>query len=225
MSPSSYYRPFRERRFLQALCFAFAIFWVYTAIAPHDRFDWLLANIFVVIAAIGLPLTYRKYPFSDFSYFLIALYTAMHELGAYFRYERAPMGLWMQSLLGGGRNDWDRVVHFAFGLLLSYPIHEIYVRHMRARPWPSYYRPVIVTIAVSAVYEILQVYEQQIVQGLSAPILLQDETWDCQRDMMAAIYGSLVAMAITAAVKRKISSGAAIDREAQSEAASVAYRS
>jgi hypothetical protein len=57
---------------------------------------------------------------------------------------------------------YDRMVHFAFGLLLAYPVREVFMRVARARGFWSFFLPLDVTLAMSALYEII---EWQAAQG------------------------------------------------------------
>ena len=58
-------------------------------------------------------------------------------IGAHYTYAEVPYNAWWESYygsfserddLGGTRNNFDRLVHFAYGLLLAYPIREVYLR-------------------------------------------------------------------------------------------------
>lgn len=58
----------------------------------------------------------------------------LHILGARYIYSYVPYDEWMQALAGVtltgsfalSRNHYDRVVHFAFGLLFARPTFEIF---------------------------------------------------------------------------------------------------
>ncbi len=55
--------PFRNNRLLQGLVAWLLLFWVVTAIAPYNRFDWLLENLLVFIYGAILVVTYRYFAF------------------------------------------------------------------------------------------------------------------------------------------------------------------
>ena len=55
---------FRTNRFLQGLLIIFAVAWAATAIAPLDRFDWLLENLLVFLAVGSVVHFYRSQPLS-----------------------------------------------------------------------------------------------------------------------------------------------------------------
>jgi putative membrane protein len=59
--------PFRRNRPLQWMIAWLAGLWLVTAIAPFNRFDWLLENLLVFIYGILLLATYRRFAFSNTS--------------------------------------------------------------------------------------------------------------------------------------------------------------
>src|SRR5512144_1290148 len=118
---------FARRPLLQALAGWYTLVWVVTAIRPFDRHDWLLENILVVLVLALLVGSYRVFPLSDLSYLLIAAFMTLHAIGAHWTYAQVPAGFWVQRILGLARNPFDRLVHLCFGLLLAYPIREVFL--------------------------------------------------------------------------------------------------
>ncbi len=185
--------------YLRWLVIACAAIWLALAIHPADRREWVLMNILVAIAAVSLPWNHRHHPFSNFSYTLVAIYVCFHLLGAHYGYEQMPLGVWLQKTMSTKRDYYDRIVHFLFGLLISYPIHEIYIRYTRTQRWLTYWRPIIIVTTISAIYEILQVFT---IVFIGTTPSIQDETFDSQLDILNAICGSIVAMVLTWLVER-----------------------
>jgi putative membrane protein len=197
-------RPFRGNRFLQVLCGLYALVWAVTAIRPLYPGDWLMENLLVVLAVGGLAWTHRRFPLSDLSYLLIALFLALHAVGAHYTYSNVPLGFWMKAQWGLARNPFDRIVHFSFGLLLAYPVREVFMRVAHTRGFWNYYLPLDVVLAASAVYEIIE----STTARLSAPELgdaflgTQGDIWDAQKDMTAAAAGALLTMLVVALARR-----------------------
>ena len=52
----------------------------------------------------------------------------MHEWGAHYKYSDVPLGEWMKPWLHTQRNNYDRVIHFSYGLLCAYPMQEFFMR-------------------------------------------------------------------------------------------------
>ena len=69
---------------------------------------------------------------------------------------KVPLGFWLKDAFDLSRNHFDRIVHFAFGLLLAYPIHELLLRTAHVRGFWSYYLPVSATLALSGLFEVIE---------------------------------------------------------------------
>jgi putative membrane protein len=94
---------------------------------------------------------------------------------------------------------YDRLVHFSFGFLLAYPVREVFIRVSKARGFWNYYFPVELTLALSAIYEILEWAAAANVNASAGLAFLgaQGDIWDAQKDMLMAGIGAVVAMLIT----------------------------
>ena len=195
---------FRRRPLLQGLAAWYILAWILLAIRPLDRHDWLLENILVAAVVALLVGSYRAFPLSDLSYLLIALFLTLHALGAHWTYARVPFGFWLERALGLTRNPFDRLVHFCFGLLLAYPIREVFLRVANARGFWAYYLPLDVTLAFSALYEIMEMVVAKIVAPGTGDAWLgtQGDVWDAQMDMATAATGAVLCMVVTAFVRR-----------------------
>ena len=191
----------------------FAIWWLALAVSPVDRADWMLENALVAVAVLVLLVTYRWFRFSRLSYTLIFLFLCLHEIGAHYTYAKVPWDSWVQaisgvsldSLLGTTRNHFDRVGHFAFGLLLAYPMREVFVRIAEARGFWSYYLPFDMTMAFSMAFELVEWAAAEIFGGDLGVAYLgtQGDPWDAQKDMALASLGGLIAMVVTALVNMR----------------------
>lgn len=202
-----------RRRYLYTLGLLFAVIWTALAISPHDRADWALENALVLAFGAALLLTRRWFVFSRVSYTLIFLYLCLHAIGAHYTYSLVPYDDWWRALTGGSfnalvgweRNNFDRVVHFSYGLLLAYPIREIFLRVVEVRGFWAYFLPMDVTLSTSALYELLEWGAAATVGSeLGAAYLgTQGDIWDAQKDMALAAAGAVLAMALTALVNRR----------------------
>jgi putative membrane protein len=194
---------FRDHRLLQALAAWYALVWVVTAIAPLDRHDWFLENLLVFAVVITLVVTYRFFPLSDLSYLLITAFMTLHAVGAHYTYSEVPFGFWLRDTFGFARNPFDRVVHGSFGLLMAYPIREVFLRVANARGFWAYYLPLDVTLAFSALYEIMEMVVATMVAPGTGDAWLgtQGDVWDAQKDMGLAALGALTCMLVTATLR------------------------
>lgn len=195
---------FGESQLLRALAASYAALWIGLAIEPSYRDDWLLENLLVFAFWGGLFAIRRRFGFSNLSWLLIALFLALHAVGAHYTYSETPLGFWLQETFGWSRNHYDRLVHFAFGLLLTYPLREIALRALRVRPLWSWLLPFLAVLALSSGYELVEAWVAWIVSPELGTAYLgtQGDEWDAQRDMTCAFAGTLVALATTALFRR-----------------------
>ncbi len=194
---------FRKNRLLQILLVWYVLFWIVMAISPLDRTDWILENLLVVATAAVIFGTYRIFPLSDLSYLILTLFMTLHTVGSHWTYAEVPLGYWIRDSFGFSRNHFDRIVHFSFGLLMAYPIREVFLRVASVRGFWAYYLPFDVTLAFSGAYEIME----WLVAAMVAPeagdawLGTQGDIWDAQKDMGLAAAGALISMTATAILR------------------------
>jgi putative membrane protein len=191
-------------RLHRGLLAAYLVLWTALAIAPLDRRDWLLENILAVLLAGLLIGTYRWFRFSNLSYVLIAIFMAVHAVGAHYTYEHVPAGDWMKQALDLQRNHFDRLAHACFGLLVTYPVRELFVRLAHARGFWSHYAALATVVSLSGLFEILEAWVAQIVSPELGALYLgtQGDIWDAQQDMAAVFAGALMCTLITVMARR-----------------------
>jgi putative membrane protein len=196
---------FWKRRYPLILIFLYLIVWVWAAINPLDRADWLLENYLIFAAIPVIAWSWMRFRLSNLSYTLIAIFLALHTIGSHTAYANAPIGFWIQDLFNLSRNHYDRVVHFSFGFLLAYPVREIFLRLANARGVWGLWFPVELTLAASALYEVLEWLVAANVDPAAGLAFLgsQGDVWDAQKDMALAGLGALIAMGVTAVIRAK----------------------
>jgi putative membrane protein len=187
------------RRYHLVLLGSFLAVWIWAAIHPVHQKDWLLENYLVFLSVpliISLGFYFRL---SNISYTLMTLFLVMHVVGSHYTYAEVPFGYTLQNWVGASRNLYDRLVHLSFGLLLAYPVREVFVRITQARGVWTYYLPVELTLAFSAIYEVIEWLVAEAVDPQAGLAFLgaQGDVWDAQKDMALAGLGSVVAMGIT----------------------------
>ncbi|MGD9599056.1 MAG: DUF2238 domain-containing protein [Steroidobacteraceae bacterium] len=196
-------------RYALTLLALWFLLWLPLAFDPFDRNDWLLENALLVAAIALLAVTWRPFPLSRTSYTLIFVFLCLHTIGAHYTYAQVPYDAWSQrvlgvpldAFLGWERNNFDRVVHCSYGLLLAYPIRELFLRVAAVKGFWGYFLPLDLTMSTSALYEIIEWAAALLFGGgLGAAFLgTQGDEWDAQKDMALASLGALIAMSVTAA--------------------------
>lgn len=188
---------FGRNRLLQVIVVGYGAWWLLLAIAPYDRFDWFLENLLVFVFVGLLAATYRHFPLSDLSYLLIAVFLALHAVGAHYTYSEAPFGWWVTEFMGWERNHYDRAVHFLFGLLCAYPLRETVLRGTGCAGWRAGLLAFAVVLAFSSGYEMLEWGVAMLLEPEAGMAFLgtQGDVFDAQKDTALAALGAVLALA------------------------------
>ncbi len=191
------------KRYLVVLLVIYLSVWCLLAVAPHDRHDWLLENLLVVIALPTLLWLHRRYPLSTLSWSLIFVFGLLHAVGAHYTYAEVPYEQWLQSLtgttlreqLGLERNHFDRLVHFLFGVLMFHPLRSLTRQMAGVGQVTSYLYPIAILATISHLYELLEWGAAEVFGGHLGMAYLgtQGDVWDAQKDMGLAFVGTLIA--------------------------------
>lgn len=184
----------------------YLFFSIWMAEAPVDPQFWILANILPAVLVGCLVVTYRTFPLSNLSYLLIGLFLTLHSIGAHYTYAQVPVGYWAETALELSRNPFDRLVHFCFGLFLTYPVLEVLVRFLSVSGFVSYYVSVMTPLGLSGLWEILESWVAQAVRPEEGIAYLgsQGDIWDAQQDIAAALYGALLCLLLTVTIRKAL---------------------
>ncbi len=169
---------------------------VWSGVAPHDRFTWVLEVAPVLIGVPILLATARRFPLTPLLYTLLALHACILMAGGKYTYAEVPVGFWVSEALGLARNHYDRLGHFAQGFVPAILAREILVRTspLKGSRWlPSVV--IAFCLAFSALYEMIE-WWTAVATGDSATAFLgtQGDVWDTQWDMFLALIGAVTAL-------------------------------
>ena len=163
---------------------------------PYDRLTWWLEVFPGIIGLIVLGATYRRFQFTTLCYTLIALHICLLCVGGHYTYAREPLFNWLREVFHWSRNHYDRLGHFAQGLVPAMITREVFVRLkvlQRTRWMP--FLIVCVCLAISAFYELIE-WWTALFSGDAAVSFLatQGDPWDTQEDMLMALIGAICAL-------------------------------
>jgi putative membrane protein len=199
-------------RYPLTLLALYGLLWIALAIAPVYRQDWLLENLIVFIAIPILVLTARRLRFSKLAYTGLFVFFSLHAIGAHYTYSLVPYDQGFQALTGGslnellgfGRNHYDRLMHFLYGLLVTPAAVEIFAHYGRyPRSWAALF-PFLFMASHAVIYELVE-YAAALVFGGDlgqAYLGTQGDVWDGQKDMALALAGSAISIIVTAIAGR-----------------------
>ncbi|EPR09809.1 hypothetical protein M527_06685 [Sphingobium indicum IP26] len=192
--------PVAQRRMIivaVAAIFAANVDQPYPELAPLQHGPTLLL-------ALVAPWLLRRWPLSNGSAACILIFLLLHTLGGRYIYSYVPYDAWARAVSGHdvsgtfglARNGYDRLVHFAFGALLTAPMAEAVRRHGNMRAgWSLAFAFIFVGFA-GALYEIFEWLLSVVAAGRTADWYngQQGDMWDPQKDMAAAQIGSALAL-------------------------------
>jgi putative membrane protein len=139
---------------------------------------------------------------SRLSWVLVFGFLMVHEIGAHYTYSEVPYREWWGVLTGQavvpGRNHFDRLVHFSYGLLLARPLKELLSYRVAPVPRWAWAFSVDMILSTSVLYELFEWGAAEVFGGeLGAAYLgTQGDPWDAHRDMALAGLGALMAAAV-----------------------------
>jgi putative membrane protein len=179
--------------------------WVTLGFAPVDAGNWALASLLPLTCVGSLVLARRALPLSTTSYGLIVAFLALHGIGAHYTYAQVPLGHWVQSLLHLERNHFDRAVHFAFGLCVTYPLIEAFRQLLGVRGTALFLVVGMTQLTLAGAWEIIEALVAHIARPDlgTAFVGAQGDPWDAQHDMLAAALGTAGALLATIALGRR----------------------
>ena len=195
----------RKDIYLWILLIAFLSAWSWAAINPLYFDDWLLENLLIFILVPIIIVTRKTFEFSLLSYLFITVFAILHVIGSHYTYAEVPWGVTLGECLGTDRNMYDRLVHMLFGVLLVYPVYEIYVRTVRSSAFWSYVVPFMIISAFSGIYEVIEWGAAEVVDPEAGIAFLgsQGDIWDAQKDMLLAKIGAIFTLGLVWLFSRK----------------------
>ncbi len=185
-----------KKYFPHILAFIFVILFIAMGIEPVDRRVWFLEETPVVIVFLILLLSYKKFRFSNMSYFLMSFWIYMHTIGGHYTFANVPFDF-VTNLFDFQRNNFDRFAHFVVGFY-AFPIAELLLRKKWATPFIAALFGFSFIMSIAAWYEILEWAYAAIDGGEVGLEFLgsQGDIWDAQKDMFLDGLGAIFSLII-----------------------------
>lgn len=182
----------------------FVVQWGVLSIGVHNREAWVLENILLAIFMGPTVWAYYKGYLSRTSYLLIFIFVSLHNIGAHYTYSLVPYDKWIQSVFGFSldkmfafeRNQYDRLVHFLWGMLLYLPLREGLYKwtYLRGRLLTIF--ALFTLIVASSIYELME-WGAAVAFGDGASmnfVGVQGDVWDAHKDQALAMLGTFLAI-------------------------------
>lgn len=169
---------------------------VWSAIRPVDRYTWFLEVLPALIGLAVLLLTRRRFPLSGLAYVLVLAHCIILMVGGHYTYAKVPLFDWLSAAFDLGRNDYDKLGHFAQGFVPALLAREILIRKavVNGRGWLNFY-VLCFCLALSACYEIVEWLVALLSEEAADAFLgTQGYVWDTQSDMGWALLGAVLSL-------------------------------
>ena len=177
---------------------------IYTPEQFRDTQPLQQIGTILLIAPLLYDIVKNNMPLSAFVGILLAI--VLHDIGAMFSYSNVPNMEWCSWLgLGATRNNYDRIVHFSFGMLLFPFLFYMSRKWLGGKTFTAILLAWLLVQAGSIIYEIfewqLSVWsDRSFAAGYNGQ---QGDEWDAQKDMALAMLGSTI-IALFYAIKDNI---------------------
>lgn len=174
-----------KKYFPHILLWLYLILFIVCAINPTDRWVWWAENLPVIWVVLFLVLSYRKWQFSNFSYFLMSLWIVIHTIWGHYTFEFVPFDF-VNNLFWFERNMYDRIGHFIIWFY-AFPIMEYLWKTKKIQQkWLLYTCWISFLLAIAWAYEIFEwIYAITADPAeWSAVLGSQWDVWDAQKDML-----------------------------------------
>ena len=175
---------------------SFLIVLIWSGIAPKDFLTWCLEVFPAVAGAAVLWYTRERFPLTTLVYTLILVHCVILMIGGHYTYAEVPAGDWLRDAVGGTRNNYDKLGHFAQGFVPAMIARELAIRLniFNSVAWRNFFI-VSFCLGFSAFYELIE-WWVALGSGESAEAFLgtQGYVWDTQSDMGLALAGAIAAL-------------------------------
>jgi putative membrane protein len=169
---------------------------IWSGIGPKDYFTWFLEVLPALIGLAILAYTYHSFRLTPLLYSLILIHCVILMVGGHYTYAEVPLFDTIKELFNLERNNYDKVGHFAQGLVPAIIAREILLRKnvINGRTWLNV-MVVSICLAFSAFYELIE-WWVALSTGEDAEAFLgtQGYIWDTQSDMAMALLGAICAI-------------------------------
>lgn len=187
-----------DRNMQTAWIVVFVAVLVWSGVAPHDYPTWLLEVAPALIAVAVLWLTRERFPLTRLTYVLILIHCIVLMVGGHYTYAEVPLGDWIRDAFDQGRNNYDKLGHFAQGFIPAIIAREILIRK-KVVNYPGWrdFLIVCVCLAISAMYELIEWWVALLsAEAADAFLGTQGYEWDTQSDMWLALLGAVAALVL-----------------------------
>ncbi len=173
------------------------------SIQPLEFAAYLLHQSGTVVMLVLLILLNKRFGYDLWSFHLYNVFLILHIIGAHYLYSFVPynelliqlFGLNLDQSMGWPRNMYDRLIHFACGLLLYPFIYRTFQAWLPpVKPYILFLLAIQFIMASSLIYELMEWWIALTMSPEAAENYngQQGDAWDAHKDMFLAILGGVI---------------------------------
>ncbi|MFE9934575.1 DUF2238 domain-containing protein [Streptomyces sp. NPDC005533] len=185
------------------------LFFAVVAAATWWQPPWPLVQAWhagiTVVALVILGLVHRRRSIPTSAWAGALGFLALHLLASRWLYSHVPYEVWSRALtgvplgeaLGWERNHFDRLVHFSYGVAVTWVFARTVAGHWHSSGRRAAQGVLLVAVGVvlstSVLYELAEWSLYSVASPASAEMYngLQGDVWDAHKDMALALLGSI----------------------------------
>jgi len=171
---------------------------VWSAIDPKDYVIWMLEVAPALIGGAILLATRVSFPLTPLTAILVLLHCIILMVGGHYTYAEVPLFDWLGEIFGWQRNNYDKLGHFAQGLVPAIIAREILIRKkvVAEAAWRNFFI-ICFCLALSAFYELIEWWVALLSDEAADAFLgTQGYVWDTQSDMAWALSGAIISLVV-----------------------------
>jgi putative membrane protein len=176
----------------------FTIVLIWSGVHPVQRSIWFFEVIPAIALIVILFITYKRFPLTPLSYWIIFIGTLIMLIGGHYTYSEVPLFLAMQKAFDLKRNHFDRIGHIFQGMITTTLIREYMVRtsFLNRKNW-LFFIVGMLCLSFSAFFEIFEFIMANFFGNNTQNFLgYQGDIFDSHWDMICAIIGSVIVLSL-----------------------------
>lgn len=183
----------------------FFIVTIWSGINAYEQTLWFLEAGICLVGAAILITTFKRFRFTDITYFFILVECIVLLVGAHYSYARVPMFDWLGEVFEWKRNNYDKVGHFCQGFVPAFIARELLIglNVVNGKKWLAFL-VVCISLSISAFYELFEWWAALGFKQSAEDFLgTQGFVWDTQSDMLYATIGAICMLIFFSSIQDK----------------------
>lgn len=180
--------------FPKILLFLICVISFFSYLNANDINVWWVEMFSVIFLVILFSFTYKKFSFSNISYFILFCWCFLQIIGATYTFEKVPFDF-ITNLFGFTRNNFDRLAHLIVGCNSFLIAEFLYRKKILNSKIISSVFGVVFIMAMANFWELIEwIYAEVSNNNVGLAFLgSQGDIWDAQKDMLMDNIGAIFA--------------------------------